>query len=177
MKNARPVSRRGAALLLWLLLSAGCLALALFPLRGGSQKFIPVSLRSELTANYNADPRSTPIAAIQLDLIQDVLQNEAGGGTDLPARLATLANALKTPVPTITPLPIPPGKASHTPPPHPLPGITLPSPHATLPLPALTHPFPTRRPTQTSPTPTLNLTPPLPTPRLIPTLLRPGFFP
>src|SRR5713226_7292851 len=118
------------AWLLLLLLSLLCLAASLLPLTGGGRQFIPVSMQSELKANYGADPPSTALPEIQLDLIADALRSEPTAAMNLTDRLSTLESILKTPVPTITPRPTLPGVVQVT---ATQPGALLPT--ATLPRP------------------------------------------
>src|SRR5579859_7432801 len=73
--------------------------------RGPGPHFIPAPLRSVLVANYGVDPRSTSAAAVNINLVNDVIRDQtATPGVD---RQATLSSVLQTPVATITPQPTP----------------------------------------------------------------------
>lgn len=48
-------------------------------------EFIPVNLHSELRADYSADPRITPVPAVQLGLIWDTVRDREPNTTDLTA--------------------------------------------------------------------------------------------
>lgn len=85
-------------LILLLLLSVLCLGLFLFNLgqiEGGST-FFPVSLRSVLSANYNADAQSFNVGVVDLGLIESALSDQGSPGPSIPGLILT-------PVPTITP--------------------------------------------------------------------------
>jgi hypothetical protein len=158
--------RPWSALLFCLLLSLACLTLALFPLGRSSAKSIPIALHSELSANYNADPPTTPFPQLQLSLIQDVIRNEASAA-EAPERLSTVENNLKTLVPTITPVSTPATFITPQPQPSliaPSPTSTRGTPTATLSTPTPTLATPTRKPTK-QPKPTHNPPPITSTPK------------
>ncbi len=94
-------------LLVLILLSAACLATALFwqlfnpPQASG---FLGVSLLSKKAADYHADPRSLSFPPQEASIIQDILQDKDPYATDLPVRIATLESVLEQPISTATPL-------------------------------------------------------------------------
>ena len=77
-----------SALLFFLLLSLTCLALVLFPIQPSNAEAIPIALHSELSANYNADPPSTPIPNLQWGIIEDVIHGEATNASEVTERLS-----------------------------------------------------------------------------------------
>ncbi len=118
------------------------------------RQLLPVSLLSLLKANYAKEPMELAIPPMNLDLINNALA-EGQSPTDLPERLSTLFNSLKSPVPAAT---LPGGAAASA-----TKGITaqatvtptLPISSTATPAPTSSSPTATNSPSQTSsPTPT-----------------------
>ncbi|MEN6410432.1 MAG: hypothetical protein ABFD44_12050, partial [Anaerolineaceae bacterium] len=64
---------------------------------------LPVSLHSNLKADYSADPFTTRIPAVSFNLIEDALRDQR---TPEPSeRYGTVVGNLLRPVPTVTPYP------------------------------------------------------------------------
>jgi hypothetical protein len=105
-----PASRRypwwiSAVLALLALLFTGLTVSALFAAPEAGQLDRP--LRSGLRANYAADPRGQPLAALDLALVDEVardLQPTARPSETAPTPVP-VNEQLRTPVPTVTPLP------------------------------------------------------------------------
>lgn len=86
--------------------------------------FVPIALQSALRADYSADPRSTPLPALNLDIIEQVIADQPTatpaptGATRVPGSptptLIPITVLLQTPVPSVTPILLP-GQPSPTP--------------------------------------------------------------
>jgi hypothetical protein len=104
---------RKRTLLLLLLLAAMLLCLGawwMLYFASPSSNFIAAPLRSILAANYGVDPLGTPVAALNLNLVSDIIHDQTSTpGVD---RQATLSSALQTPVAMVTQQP---GQASASP--------------------------------------------------------------
>jgi hypothetical protein len=104
--------------------------------------FVPVALRSVLRADYSADPRGTPLPALNLGIIEQVIADQPTattaptGATRLPgpatptATIIPITVLLQTPVPSVTPLllpgqPSPTHRPTETPPPTPTPSAVV----------------------------------------------------
>lgn len=99
---------RGWVPLMILLILAALAVLASFLLNSDrwnrlGNAMLPVSLHSNLKADYSADPFTTRIPAVSFNLIEDALRDQP---TPEPSeRYATVVGNLLTPVPTVTPYP------------------------------------------------------------------------
>lgn len=135
----------------------------------GEPQWIPVALHSILTADYSADPRARRIPAANLNLIKDVLADQAS--QDSSQAFEDVQDSLRTPVPTVesgypraSATPTQPAAAEPSIPPATTPTRSRPTatrPQATQsasPTPTLTNiillpsrtPSPTKEPTRTS---------------------------
>ena len=146
-------------------------ALLIFPPGsfGRAYTTLPLSIRSNLAADYGADHFTTPLAPMQINLIGDVIGDQANGLGDISGRVDEVSAGLQTPVPTVTPTPLwtatptqPPAGTSTTGP-SPTPSHTS-AATATLTLTTTSSPQPTATsgpsltPSKT-PSPTASLTP------------------
>ncbi|MBP7691449.1 MAG: hypothetical protein KA764_06015 [Anaerolineales bacterium] len=90
---------------------AGLLVVA----RPATAGLLPLDIRSHLRANYSADPRDMRIAAVDPQIIAEVLQDQqaARAGTGTPAaEPLTIPQLLQAPVPSVT---LAPGQPTATP--------------------------------------------------------------
>jgi len=86
------------------------LALLLFLLKEPPSAWLPVHIHSILISDYSQDPRGIPLAQLNINVIQDVLEdlafNDAQYATINPGeRYADVIANLQTPVPTVTSMP------------------------------------------------------------------------
>ncbi len=77
-------------------------------------QLLPISLRSSLDAKYGIDPHPPRAAALRMDLVVDVIQEEQPSSKDAPGRIATLSSRLQTPV-QVAPTKIPRSSATPVP--------------------------------------------------------------
>ena len=63
---------------------------------------MPISVHSEFEADYSADLRGYAVPAVSIDLVDQVVQDEAGSG-DAEEQIRKIRESLKTPVPTLKP--------------------------------------------------------------------------
>jgi hypothetical protein len=153
----------------------GAAILALFA-RPATAGFRPAVVRSQLLADYSADPHDTPFAALDLRIVQEALRDQqpVATGTATPT-LVPIQALLETPVIQVTvapgrPTPTAPPTASpvptDTPAPTASPAMTdteMPSPTPTVEV-ATETPLPTQPPTAIPPTRA-----PIPTRLILPT--------
>ena len=70
-----------------------------------ASEVVPISINSDLIANYQPDTFSGEVAALSLEIIEDVIFDQQLDDQSAAVQLEEIVDELKTPVPTVTPAP------------------------------------------------------------------------
>ena len=86
------------------------LTLTLFLLNGPAASWLPVNIHSILAADYSQDPRGHPFGEVNFSVIRDFIAEMADrttltGTANTDQRYENIVDEMRTPVPTVTPMP------------------------------------------------------------------------
>lgn len=161
MKEA--ITRWGSILTVIILSGICLLSLVLnYQFASASSQVLDVSIQANRLADYSADPVSSPIPVLKMQIIEDVIEDQEP--TNVLERLEAVQENLQTLVPTVTPTPPStntPVPGVNEPPPTVQAGPTKPPPPASTPTPAGTSVGSASTPTVTktnTPVSTIDLT-------------------